>query len=433
MRMRASTLAKVLALVAVGVIAASPAFAAGFGIFEQGAKATGMAGAFTAQADDPSAMFFNAGGLAFQHKRQFQVGFTWIRSTKADFQGAAPFPGPGVNASLKTLSEFPPHLYWTEPLGGNLTFGLGIETPFGLTTEWQNPNTFPGRFISTKAALRVFDINPTLGFQVSDKLGIGIGVIARYSDVELIQHIPQVNPFTLAAADVATVKLDSNFDSGYGANVGFLYKANEFFSWGLSYRSKVKVDYTGDARFTQNLTGNPEFDAAVAQVIPFDQKLGVKTSIDFPDQASLGFALQLTQRLLVETDINWTGWSSFDVLPIDFSVDQFDTERVEKWKDAYNYRVGLSLDQAGGNQWRFGLLYDKTPQPEEAISPLLPDANRKGVTVGYGFRGQSSTWDLSVTYLDFDKAKRNKSFPGEGPFFGEYQTRAVLVGFTVGF
>ena len=53
-----------------------PVQAAGFGIFEQGTKAMGMAGAFTAQADDPSALFHNAGGLAFVDEPEIAAGFT---------------------------------------------------------------------------------------------------------------------------------------------------------------------------------------------------------------------------------------------------------------------------------------------------------------------------------------------------------------------
>src|SRR5688500_11200438 len=172
MRRRGGFIGKALAVAAVmaiGALAAAPMHAAGFSVFEQGTKAMGMAGAFTAQADDPSMLFHNAGGLAFVTEQEVAGGFTYIRSSEADFQGAAPFPGPSVSASQKDLSEILPHAYWVRPLNDTWKIGLGLETPFGLTTEWENPSTFAGRFLSTKAALRAVDLNPTLGWKLSEQ------------------------------------------------------------------------------------------------------------------------------------------------------------------------------------------------------------------------------------------------------------------------
>ncbi len=77
-----------------GMMAAVPMHAAGFSIFEQGTKAMGMAGAFTAQADDPSMLFHNAGGLAFVEERAFSTGVTWITGTEAELRGRRPVPRP---------------------------------------------------------------------------------------------------------------------------------------------------------------------------------------------------------------------------------------------------------------------------------------------------------------------------------------------------
>src|SRR5258706_13304669 len=54
------------------------AFGAGFGLFEQGAKATAMGGAFAATADDPSAIFYNVAGIAQQRHATFMAGGTGI-------------------------------------------------------------------------------------------------------------------------------------------------------------------------------------------------------------------------------------------------------------------------------------------------------------------------------------------------------------------
>jgi long-chain fatty acid transport protein len=436
MQRRGSFMGRALVFVALVALAAAPIHAAGFSIFEQGSKAMGMAGAFTAQADDPSLLFHNAGGLAFVTERQFSVGDTWIHALKADFKGAAPFPGPAYSADQKKLSAFPPHAYYVQPINNIWKFGLGIETPFGLVTEWENPDQFAGRFVSTKAELQVIDLNPTLGWQITLNFGFGIGAVARFSKVELNRNVPFNNPFTQSIIDIGRLHLESKFDTGYGWNAGILHKVNNSFSWGLSYRSKIKVKYDGDARINRILTGNAQLDAALGAQVPFDRDLPVKTEIEFPDEASLGLAFALSPNLVLETDFNWTGWSTFDVVPINFTGGAGNSlpnaEIPEHWDDANNYRAGLRWTTGPTSQWRFGYVYDETPQPEEAVSPLLPDANRNGVTIGYGHTGNIG-YDVGLMYLVFDERSRNRSFPGEGPFFGTYNTHAVLLGLTLNF
>jgi long-chain fatty acid transport protein len=321
-----------------------------------------------------------------------------------------------------------------QPINATWTFGLGVNTPFGLTTEWDDD--FRGRFISRLASLTAIDVNPTLGWQVSPNLGIGFGIIGRFSSVELEQHAAAFNFFTQTVDDVGTVKLDGSLDNdGYGWNIGILNKVNNSFSWGFSYRSQITVDYKGDATVTQNLTGTP-FDSVVQGVLPFGQTFPVETSIDFPDMASFGVALALGPNSLLEADFNWTGWSSFEALPITFPGGELPSSEVpERYDDAYNYRLGLSWNSAPNKQWRFGVVYDETPQPEESVSPLLPDSDRVGVTIGYGYEGAKVSYDWAVMYLDFDKRTRDSNFSDEpdSTFFGSYKQEAVLIGLTLGF
>jgi long-chain fatty acid transport protein len=440
MQRRGSTLGRALTFAALVALAAGPIHAAGFSIFEQGTKAMGMAGAFTAQADDPSALFHNAGGLAFITKRDMSAGFTWIHATEAEFEGANPFPGEGYSAEQKKLSEFPPHLYYVQPINNTWKFGFGVETPFGLVTEWEDPGQFAGRYVSTKASLQVIDLNPTLGWQINPNFGLGFGVIGRVSKVELNRFVPFQDPFNARTIDIGRLELESDFDTGIGFNVGVLHKYNNSFSWGFSYRSKVKVEYGGDAVVNRILTGNPQLDLILGAQVPFDRDLPVETEIEFPDEASLGLAFALSPNLLLETDVNWTGWSSFDEVPITFTGTTTggtgnslpDQVLPEHWDDVYNYRAGLRWTTGPTSQWRFGYVFDESPQPEEGVSPLLPDADRNGFTLGYGHTGNIG-FDVAVMYLDFKERSRARSFPGEGDFFGTYNTQAVLLGLTLNF
>lgn len=423
---RISVLASASVVAALMLLAPTQAYGAAFSIFEQGTKGMGMAGAFTAQADDPSLLFHNAGGLAFVNESQLSTGVTWIHVSGTQFEGLGPFPGAGVKEEMTDLNVTPIHVYYVRPLAGNWRFGIGLNNSFGLSTEWKNPNSFSGRFISQRAELQTFDLNPTLGVQITPKLGFGFGIIGRFSSVELERHVPTVNPFTGAVVDIAAVDLKSDFDSGLGWNVGILHKVGSAFSWGLSYRSNVTVDYGGDARFTQILTGNPQLDAVVAASLPFNRDLGVETSIEFPDTASLGFAVKLTDNLLTEVDVNWTGWSSFDALPLTFTtVPALSDVIPENYDDTYHYRLGFNYKSGSGAEWRFGYAYDETPLPDESVGPLLPDGDRNVFTVGYGTAG--GHLDLALMYL---KADKRTITTNRDLFNGTYDTDAFLFGVT---
>jgi long-chain fatty acid transport protein len=109
-----------------------------------------------------------------------------------------------------------------------------------------------------------------------------------------------------------------------------------------------------------------------------------------------------------------------------------DTTIRESWEDVYNYRLGIRWTASPTSQWRAGYVYDETPQREEGVSPLLPDADRNGFSLGYGYTGGIKA-DFAIMYLPFDERSRNQSFPGEGPFFGTYNTTAWLLGATLTF
>ncbi len=423
------SMAAVLMIVGLGALSATPASAAGFGIFEQGSKAMGMAGAFTAQADDGSAMFHNVGGLAFQHERSFSLGTTLISLGDSKFQGAAPFPGPTARAEQADNLVTPSHVYYVQPLNDAWTFGFSFNNPFGLVTEWDKPDTFSGRFLSTKADLKTYDLSPNIGWQVTPNFGIGVGAVVRFAEVTLERRAARVNPFTFSPAEIAKVKLESDLDYGYGFTLGILHRYNNSFSWGLSYRSKVKVDLSGDGRLTQVMTGFPQFDGAVAAALPFNRNLPIKTSIEFPDMASFGVALALSPNTMLELDANWTGWSSFKEVAITFTdTPALSSTLPENWDDAMNYRIGFRWNAGANSQWRCGYVYDETPQPDETMSPLLPDANRNGFTLGYGHTTAGGfNLDFAVMYLQFEKRTTRTNINN---FNGTYETNAILLGLT---
>jgi long-chain fatty acid transport protein len=410
-------------------LAPARAQAAGFALFEQGARGLGFAGAYTAQASDPSAIFHNPAGLAFLRGTQVYVGGTLVRPT-SEFRGAAPFPGSSVTEEGNAGIAVPPAAYISHTLGERWAVGLGVNVPFGLTSSWEDPDRYTGRYISTRAELRGFSINPTLAWRAGERFALGAGLDLRLSSVKLFRRVPVVNPFTQRVFDAAEVTLSSDTATGVGFNAGLLAKLTDGLSFGASYRHKVAIDYEGTADFLLRSSGNAQLDARVRQVLP-EGAVPVTTSIEFPAFASVGVAYRWT-RWVVEADVNWYGWSSFDRLPLTLEGrPDLSEEILEEYDDSFQYRLGL--ERTLGDRWavRAGYFFDESPSPPESVSPLLPDADRHGIALGLGFKSGSVTVDAGSWFIL--SPERSTEGVNRDQYNGTYRNRAFTLGVSVGY
>jgi long-chain fatty acid transport protein len=421
----------VASCLAVFVLAASapPAGAAGFALFEQGARGMGFAGAFTAQASDPSAIFHNAAGIAFLKGKQIYLGGTAI-APSFSFTGAEPFPGSTVSEKSDVGISVPPAAYYSQGFTDRLAFGVGVNVPFGLKTRWANPDLYTGRFVSTSAELKGYSINPTVGYKLADRLAVGAGVDLRLSTVILERRVGVVNPFTQKVVDAADVRLESDTGFGLGFNVGLLAKPSESFSIGLAYRHKVKVDYGGNASFNQRSTGNAQLDALVSAVLPSGQ-VPLSTSVEFPGFASLGLAYHAGDWI-VEGDVNWYRWSSFDRVNLVFEgSEQLNQVLTENYENSLQYRLGIERTLTDAWAVRGGYFFDESPSPAASVSPILPDASRHGIALGGTWKSGQLRVD-AATWLLFSPERSTEGVNRDG-YNGTYKSHAFTLGLFLGY
>jgi len=426
--MSTSTRALAAALAAC-ILGPAPAHAAGFAIFEQGARGMGFAGAFTAQANDPSAIFHNAAGIAFLKGKQFYLGGTLIHPSST-FTGADPFPGASVTEKGDTGVLVPPAAYYTQTFTERLVFGIGLHTPFGLTTSWASPDTFSGRFLSERAELRGFSINPTIGYKLADRFAVGGGLDIRLSSVSLQRRVPVVNPFTQRAVDGASVDLSSNTDVGFGFNVGALAKISDSLSAGVHYRHQVKASYKGTANFTQIGTGNAQLDTALTARLPQGSQ-AVATEIVFPG-IFMGGVAYAAGDWTFEVDADWYQWSKFSQLNLVFT-DRPDLTQsiVENYKNSWQYRMGLERRLSETWAVRGGYFFDQSPAPAGSISPLLPDADRNGFALGGTWKAGRFHADAAMWVLL--SPARSTEGVNRDDFNGTYKSHAVTLGIFLGY
>lgn len=431
----------VLGLCAVGLMLAMPlstAYAGGFSIYEQGARAMGRASAFAASPDDPSAMFYNPAGLALLEGTQIYVGATVIIPS-GDFTGSGTLAG--VTEKQVAQTFLPPNVYISHRINEKIVLGLGIHAPFGLGTEWEDPASFTGRYLSTKADIAGVSINPTVAFSVNDQLSLGVGVDIRMSKLILDRYPPPIDLSALGGPpsfDAATAAMETDLANAIGFNAGLLFKATDQVNLGLAFRSAITVDYEGTATIEQVMSGNTALDAAVG-ASPLFGEYPVATSIAYPSIMTVAVAFQPTDQLLLEVDVNLTGWSSFKELvvsglpainPATGQVVTFTETIEEDYENSMTVRVGAEYWKTEDLALRAGFIYDVTPVPAKSISPLLPDASRTGFTFGIGKRFGSMTIDAAFMYLMFEDADTDGK---HSVYNGVYKNSGLLFGFNVGY
>ena len=421
----------------VAVLLPTHARATGYAIYEQGAAALGRAGAVTASVNNASAVFFNPAAMTRLEGTWIYVGGTALQPVTS-FAGKGPNPGYGVTEDMVRQTFYPPTVYATHRFNEGWAVGAGLNSPYGLGVEW-DPNKFSGRYIVTKVDLQALNGSACLAWAPNAQWSFAAGADVLYTKVLLENRTLALVPGGGGGAvDVAETELKSGFTPGAGWNAAALYTPNSQWRMGAFYRSMVVVHVDGaDATFKQIRTGNAVFDAGVAAGLPPAQ--GVSTVLRFPALWSAGAAFEPTPAWTVEADFLLYEWSVFKDLPMIFDVStNRNTTRIEDYKDSWQIRTGAE-HRRGNLAYRLGYYFDRSPAPERAVSPLLPDADRHGVSVGLGLAlGTDQRWSLDVFELGLFVNRRYGYSTSTGEsvidsYHGDYRTYVNMVGIGLGY
>src|SRR5207249_7435404 len=115
----------ILAVLAAGLALPGAVLASGYSIYEQGARAMANAGAFTARADDPSALFFNPAGIMQLKGMRFNFGTNAIFLTGSEFDST----GSGNSFNQVDNMAWPSNLYYTQAVGDRYAWGVALTSP----------------------------------------------------------------------------------------------------------------------------------------------------------------------------------------------------------------------------------------------------------------------------------------------------------------
>ena len=406
----------------------SSVLAGGYNLAGVGAKALTMSGAFRGVADDWSAMYWNPAGLAGQSNAVALEGkslfpLVWLTpNVTSHYSGYEGY----VNGVEVTTNEqaYPAGAFGvTLGLPNNLTAGFSVFAPSALGAEWKGLYTGPPYGyhnddypdIAWSSDLKVFDIHPSIAYQVNEdlKLGLGIGINMGIIKLQVPKKIPTkaIMPSEHFYAD-AVLEGDG---IGFGFNLGALYKVNEKLSIGVAYRHSVTIPITGTLKQTVYLPNSPGLQSAKPELAHLFEGGTAEAEPDgeadfpLPRDAGIGLAYHPNAKLTLTYDVVWTNWGAVDEIDIvltgDGPVDSDGDGVVEPAEDtklllmyADTYRVSIGADylfyEPKNMYLRFGYYFDPSPIPAGSLRPTITDvADKHNFSVGFKYMAME---DLAI-------------------------------------
>ncbi len=437
---------RILLLTACCSLITATALAAGYGVFTQGASGLGQANAVVAHTTGPSSVYFNPALINDVPGTQVEVGTTAIYADREiDLVS-------GGNEEADTEWNVPSTFYLTHELNEQLTAGLGVFFPFGLSNKWDED--YEGRYIGTEAELFTTNINPVISWRVNKRVSLAAGVSAIYLDSTLKSKVNQTAAYLMLqnlgaplpplAAPLNDIEQKFEGDDwGFGYNLGLLFKLTDTLSFGAAYRSEVEFDIDGaDVK----LTGvSPLLSSA------FPNTKG-DANVDLPQQAVAAVAAQLTENLVMEIGLRWEDWDSTDELRVELETPVFfqTSQTIPRdWQSTWTYNIGGQYQLTETMALNAGYLYGQNAVPGSTFEPLIPDSDAHLFCLGTDFSvGQ---WVVSGSFGYEYRETRDKEnnigdslgsavasgVAGEsvviGTANGEYDTSIYLFALSVGY
>jgi long-chain fatty acid transport protein len=395
-------------LLSVLVLAVPRLVADEFTFYETSARAAGMGGAFTARADDASALFYNPAGLAFQGGIRLKTNLLFGRRTVT-----AVLPE-GSRTYRSNPSEIEgAHAVSWQALKG-LSLGIGLFSPFSFQTRWLG--TWEAGDASRLAKARAVSIRSALAVELFKGFAVSVGMDVVSSRLRW-SHNLLFNMETYPLPEDASVESRHELSGhGLGFVAGALWKIAPAVQFGARYQSRMKVDYEGDNVFYVG------WDMSTVRVPdPYEGLISVGELMDrfyrpqhvtgrqtFPEEIACGVALTPFPRLSLYADIQWDRWSEFgpwefrSVLPDDELSTEFTPVYQEFYGIAPNYgtqgvdlglkdtvkiKTGLEFRPGRSLAVRAGYVRSRSSVDDAHLSPIYPDLTANVYTFGFGFDG----------------------------------------------
>lgn len=342
-----------------------------------GERASGLAGAYTAVADDPSGLFYNPAGIVYAKKGNLSASVNAYHTATKTYKDAL---AGNIDWERSSASFLPNFFAFTQPLGEGVV-GFSYAVPDAVSENQDqtfiNPNTvWTSLTVNYNDEDLTYKIGPSYAIELAKGFSVGATLYFHYRERERISNELAVQPGVGNDYQLSNTYFET-YETGIQPTLGILWSPLDKFSLGLNI-SKTTINSSRTTVQTQQKAfGDEEIQQTSTRIddvreLPLIVSLGVAW---FPS-SSLMIAGDLTNYSATEDEISGT------------------REAIT------NFAVGLEYYTSSSLALRTGIYsnYANTPGLEEGRTGQNEHINYYGLTASISSVTRSSTISFGLSH-----------------------------------
>jgi long-chain fatty acid transport protein len=389
------------------VLSSPLAQAAGFYTTTSGAKALGRGGAYTAGVDDLSAQFHNPAGLVRIDEPQIMLDISWVEAT-ASFH-RAPFVPDDPKLDTVEFDEvdeegapFPiPSIAFGTHFGlEDWTFAIGFYPHYAPHQVW--PEDGAQRYSLVESVEWQAYAGPSAAHRFNDWLTIGLGL--QWTFLRADRDFALSSCIAETCEDNPTYDIESSVKSldpfTPSANAGVLIEPSDRLSMGLLFQ--LPISYSAKAKVTTRIPDENPLQTLVGGQNEFTDD-DATLLVDFPLILKAGADLAVSDRVHLELDAGYQGWSrtqEIRLTDLNITIPIPESKVIEGGETVVDDDVVIAANYVGsysvhlGSEWatsekldlRAGAFFETSAVPEEWFNVTELDGNKIGGGIGASWR-----------------------------------------------
>lgn len=260
-------------------------------------------------------------------------------------------------------------LYYVHQLNNDIHLGMSVSAQGGSALDYGT--SYAGALSLNDLRLSVIQLNPSMSYQVNDKLSIGGGLQIDYASFDETLLYGQGN-----------IETDS-WTLGY--NLGVMYQIDNHNRLGIAYRSRMNHDLTGEIQVANNISG--------------EAGLNVLN----PRQLEISGLHQLSQPLSVVWSLGFEQWSDNESTTVSINDGNHIQQIERNFDDVWTGAVGARYQLTPKLRLESGIGYATSPLDDpKSQGADLPVDTQYRYSIGATYQWTKDTsFNTYYSYVDY--------------------------------